>query len=95
MWYIFVIPFIIFFVVFLIIAKNFFHLHKHNGNDGDIIDMAESMQEMINTITIYDENEDKEEPKPIVEQTKTCEYCGSTVSIRDTKCDSCGATVKK
>lgn len=90
MWYVFVIPFIIFFIVFLVIVKNFFRAHKHTGD---------TMEDMITTISAYAEKQMEDTMKEIDnssrEQTKTCEYCGSTISAGSSQCDSCGAKVKK
>ena len=85
----FALPFIIFgvfFVVFLMIGISAFKTHKKTG---------ETMQNMINTVSAYAEKELQktfEQPKP---QTKTCEYCGSTISEGSNKCEACGAKVKK
>ena len=46
MWYVFVIPFAIFFIVFLVIAKHFFNVHRHNDD---------TMEDMISTISAYAE----------------------------------------
>ena len=42
----------------------------------------------------YTNIETKEEKQP-VEETKTCEYCGTLSNINDTVCSSCGAKFKK
>ena len=86
MWYVFVIPFVIFFVVFLFIAKSFFRSHKH---------AKDTMEDMVHTITAYAEKQVEETLAQPKEETKICEYCGSTVASGSKKCDSCGAKVKK
>ena len=86
MWFMFVIPFGIFFVVFLMIAISMFKGHKTVGD---------SMQNMINTVSAYAEQQAQKEIKPIEPQTKTCEYCGATLDAKATQCQSCGAKTKK
>ena len=86
MWFMFVIPFIIFFVVFLMIAFSFFRGHKQTG---------ESMQHMINTVSAYAEQEVEKMFKELEPQNKTCEYCGATLDNNAIKCNSCGAKTKK
>ena len=86
MWYVFVIPFAIFFIVFLVIAKHFFNVHRHNDD---------TMEDMISTISAYAEKQVQETFEQPKEETKTCEYCGSTIPANSKKCDSCGAKVKK
>ena len=53
------------------------------------------MTNMINTVSAsvqQEINKVLEQPK---EENKVCEYCGSTIPADSTKCDSCGAKVKK
>ena len=85
MWYVFVIPFAIFFIVFLIIAKSFFRSHKR---------AKDSMEDMIHTISAYAEQH-VEEIAEHKEETKICEYCGSSIPANSAQCDSCGAKIKK
>lgn len=85
----FILPFIvfgIFFVVFLVIVLNIFKSHKHTGD---------TMQNMINTVSARMEHEIQkvfEQPK---DETRICEYCGSTISANATQCEACGAKVSK
>ncbi len=86
MWFIFVIPFVVFFVIFLLIAKHFFHPHK----------MLDDAVDMANTVSAYAEQIKTElEPEPEPVKEKICEYCGSTIAEGNSKCDSCGAKIKK
>ena len=85
----FFLPFIIFslfFIAFLVIALSAFKNHKKT---------TDTMTNMINTVSAYAENEIEkafDEPK---QETKVCEYCGSIISANETKCNSCGAKIKK
>jgi len=89
MWFMFVVPFIVFFIIFLSVAINMFHSHKNSGY---------TIQNMVNTISAYaeqqKENEEVEKPQ-IKEENKICEYCGSVVKNKSDKCGSCGAKIKK
>lgn len=88
MWFMFVIPFIIFFVIFLMIAINIFRGHNHS---------KDVMKNMVNTISAYAEAEKQESEKiePVKQPERFCEYCGSSVAQGVTKCEACGAKVKK
>ena len=86
MWYIPIIAFGIFFVIFLAIAISAFRSHKHTGD---------TMRNMINTVSAYAEKEIENVFNPPKEETKICEYCGSTIPNGNTKCNSCGAKAKK
>ena len=68
------------------IAISAFKSHKKAGD---------TMQNMINTVSAYAEKEIQEIIEQPIEETKTCEYCGSTMSAHSSQCDSCGAKVKK
>ncbi len=90
MFFLPIIIFGVFFIVFLIIGLSAFKSHKHVGD---------TMQDMINTVSAYAEKEfnnaiEQLDNKPH-EKQKTCEYCGSAISAGSSKCDSCGAKVKK
>ena len=85
----FFLPFIIFgvfFVVFFMIIVSAVKSHKQTGD---------TMQNMINTVSAYAEKQMQEAFEQPQEETKTCEYCGSTISFGSTKCNACGAKVKK
>ena len=86
MWFMFVVPFVIFFVVFLMIAFSIFRGHKHT---------SDTMQNMINTVSAYAEKEVEKIFKEVEPQNKTCEYCGATLDNNATKCNACGAKAKK
>ena len=93
MWFMFfVIPFVVFFVIFLSIAINIFHGHKHitDTTMKNIINTA-------NTISAYAEQKDYDYVNHVKakEENKTCEYCGSVVKNGSNKCDACGAKIKK
>ena len=89
MWFMFVVPFIVFFVIFLSVAINIFHGHKHTGD---------TIQNMVNTISAFAEQQKEDDivkytqPK---QENRTCEYCGSSVKSNSNKCDACGAKLKK
>ncbi len=86
MWFMFVVPFIIFFIVFTFIVRSFIRSHKST----DII-----IRQTGSTISAFAEEKIEnviEKPK---EETKVCEYCGSVVANNSVKCNSCGAKVKK
>ena len=83
MWFMFVIPFVIFFVVFLMIAINMFRGHHKN------IDTMQTMIEDVarKNIEVHSHNiEQKYE--------KMCEYCGSKIASGENRCGSCGAGIK-
>ena len=86
MWYVFIIPFVAFFITFLCIAGSVFRAHKHSND---------TMQDMVNTISAYAEKEVQQAFTTKHEETKTCEYCGSKISNNNSKCDSCGAKGNK
>lgn len=84
-----IIPFVtfgVFFTVFLIIGFSAFKLHKRTGD---------TMKNMINTVSVRFENEMQKAFGQPKDETKICEYCGSTISANSAKCDACGAKVKK
>jgi len=85
MWFMFVVPFIVFIVIFLSIAINMFFGHRNTGD---------TMRDMVNTISAYAEQKTQETFKEVKED-KTCEYCGAIIKKNSNKCDSCGAKVKK
>ena len=91
MWFVFVIPFVMFFVVFLFIAKNLFKSHKVD---------KDTMQNMIEKDSIYNSqpevtNEyapaDSEQVIEIKDKEFLCDYCGKKVNPGQTACSSCGA----
>ncbi len=83
MWFVFIVPLIIFFAIFLGIAKSIFFSHKSAEKD---------MQDMVTTISAYAEKS-AEIQQEIVKE-KICEYCGAKVPHGVNKCTSCGASVK-
>ena len=82
MWFMFVIPFVVFFIIFLLVAISIFKTHKKGGD---------TIQNMINSSADFIENEIKQVFAPKKEETKTCEYCGSTMPANSTQCNGCGA----
>lgn len=89
MWFVFVIPFVVFFVIFLSIAKKLFKGHRSD---------EDSMNKML------EEQSYEEPPKGDIvelyipaqlaqekEEYKTCEYCGERVPAEKRECPSCGA----
>ena len=89
----FFLPFVIFgvfFVVFLVIGLNAFKSHKHT---------TDTMTNMINTVSAYAEKQttdiSQQADNQAKQETKICEYCGSIISANETKCNSCGAKIKK
>ena len=87
MWFVFVIPLIIFFAIFLSIARAMFFSHKS---------AEKNMKDMVATISAFatennvDNEHYDEQPKG-----KVCEYCGATVPAGQSKCSACGAKVEK
>ena len=94
MWFMFVIPFVIFFVVFLFIAKSMFRSHKKVGD---------TMQKMIEHNVNKADNEIIEVYIPVTpaqpvepkHEEVICEYCGESVHDGQRACPSCGARVKR
>lgn len=83
MWFVFVIPLIIFFVIFLAVAKSIFFSHKSAQKD---------IQDMVMTISAYTQNNTEVKQEVAVE--KVCEYCGAKLPNGADKCPSCGASKK-
>ena len=86
MWFMFVFPFIMFFIIFTAVVFNMIRVHKASGD---------SVKKIINTVSAYAEQQEAKEIKPVEPQTKTCEYCGASIDAKAMKCDSCGAKAKK
>ena len=88
MFFIPIIIFVVFFVVFLVIGLSATKMHKHS---------ADTMTDMISTISAYADKQAKSFEDNIAKYsaTKICEYCGSSISASSTKCNSCGAKIKK
>lgn len=97
MWFMFVIPFVIFFIVFLMIAKSMFRSHKKTvermrnmvknaSGDGD----QEVVEVYIPVQSIQQNQAEASKPKEIV-----CDYCGERVSESKSECPSCGARLRK
>ena len=87
MWFMFVIPFIIFFVIFLSIVGSFFKSH-HKVGDIKLPDV----DTIFDTVSAYAEKQVENLPK--LEQEQVCEYCGSTVKTDETKCMTCRTKIK-
>ena len=91
MWFMFVVPFVIFFGIFLFVAFSIFGTHKKVEN---------TTKDIIPTISAYPETyEPVEVFVPVThvetkEETYICEYCGSKIKLGETKCESCGAKLK-
>jgi hypothetical protein len=85
MFFLPIIIFGVFFIVFLIIGLSIFKSHKHT---------VDTMTTMITTVArnVEGNMDIKTEPK---EESKICEYCGSSIPSNSAKCNSCGAKVKK
>ena len=84
MWFMFVIPFVIFIVIFLSIAGSMFGSHQKN---------VESMQTMVEEIT-RKKMEGLATQTPLDNADHICEYCGSKIAEGEKKCAACGAGVK-
>lgn len=83
MWFVFIVPLIIFFVIFLGIAKSIFLSHKS---------AEKNIQDMVTTISAYADKTSSVEQEIIKEVV--CEYCGAKVPDGASKCQACGASVK-
>lgn len=91
MWFMFVVPFAIFFVIFLAVAFSFFGTHKK---------VKDITKEVTTTISAFPETFEPIDifvpVKPVEpkEEDRFCEYCGSKIKSGENKCDACGAKVK-
>ena len=85
MWYIPFIAFGIFFVIFLAIIISGFKTHKRT---------TDTIKNVFTTVSTNIESEIQKAFEPQKEETRTCDYCGSSVSVASLKCDSCGAKIK-
>ena len=90
MWFMFVIPFIMFFITFLTIV--FTTIRAHNHSKSATKSSPTTISRHPESIEIYVPVTPIQQPK---EDVKTCEYCGSKIKSGETKCDACGAKVKK
>ena len=91
MWFMFVFPFIIFFVVFLGIITTFFKTHKQVGDiKSKVSQTISAFPETYEPIEIFVPVTPKE---PKIEYV-VCEYCGSKVKSSELKCNACGAKIK-
>ena len=86
MWFMFVIPFIIFFTIFLGIVGSMFRSHQKNGD---------SMQTMIEEVARKRMEDLSSQATPAEPVQCICEYCGSKVGPNENRCSACGAGVKK
>jgi len=85
MWFMFVIPFITFFIIFFSMVTSFFKAHKKT---------SETIEKTIPTILLGVEYTGKEAKEEKPEQIE-CEYCGEVALHEDTKCRACGARLKR
>lgn len=76
----------VFFIVFLMIAVRTAKLHKKAGK---------TISNIFETVSSNVEQQIENRLGQSKEETKTCEYCGSTIPADSSKCDSCGAKIKK
>ena len=91
MFFLPIIIFGIFFMVFLIIGLSIFKSHKHivEKNKDTMIDIINTISANSDELIIGEVVEDNKQ------ETRICEYCGSSIPVNSAKCDSCGAKIKK